>query len=484
MILLFAIMRPVPAAESRRRSLVLGLCCIAQFMVVLDISIVNVALPAIQSDLGFTGPNLQWAVNAYTLTFAGFLLLGGRAGDLFGRREVFAFGLGLFALASLAGGLAESQATLLAARAAQGLGGAIVAPASLSILATTFTEGAERNRALGLWGAMGGVGGAAGGLLGGLLTEQLSWRWTLLINVPFGIAVAAGALAWIARGVSRSSDRKAFDLSGAITITAALVVLTYGIVETDQHAWGSARTLTTFALGLALLGAFLIIERFVASAPLMPLRIFRSRQVSGANAVALCLGGGAFTMWYFTSLYFQDVLGYSPLQAGWAYLPMTMVLIWVSQYVSRHVVRLGSGVLLAGGMATLAVGLLGFARLPADASFLVDVLAPSIIVAIGVAIAFVTISIAANSGVPREDAGLASGMINSSRQIGGSIGLALLVTVASRHTAELDGVGHAAALAKGYDRAFLLGAIFSAIGALLSLGLLVRRRPMAQVTPA
>ena len=278
-------------------------------MVILDVAIVNVALPSIREDLGFSATGLQWVVNAYTLAFGGFLLLGGRAADLIGRREVFAGGLLLFALASLFGGIAQTDGQLVAARAAQGLGGAVVAPATLSILMTTFTEGGERNRALGLWGAMGGVGGATGALLGGILTQTLSWRWILLINVPIGIIAALVGLRVVTRGRRDVGAARSFDLSGALTVTAGLVVLTYGIVETDAHGWGSTRTLVTIALGLALLATFVLIEGRLATAPLVPLRIFRNRPVTAANIVVFCMGAAAFAMWYFLSLYLQQVHG-------------------------------------------------------------------------------------------------------------------------------------------------------------------------------
>ena len=305
-----------PAEAARHKSLILALCCLAQFMVILDVAIVNVALPSIREDLGFSATGLQWVVNAYTLAFGGFLLLGGRAADLIGQREVFAGGLLLFALASLFGGIAQTDGQLVAARAVQGLGGAVVAPATLSILMTTFTEGGERNKALGLWGAMGGVGGATGALLGGILTQTLSWRWILLINVPIGIVAALAGLRVVTRARRDVGAARSFDLSGALTVTAGLVVLTYGIVETDAHGWGSTRTLVTIALGLALLATFVVIEGRLAAAPLVPLRIFRNRPVTAANIVVFCLGAAAFAMWYFMSLYMQEVKGFDPIEAG------------------------------------------------------------------------------------------------------------------------------------------------------------------------
>jgi EmrB/QacA subfamily drug resistance transporter len=445
-------------------------------MVILDVSIVNVALPSIRSDLSFSPTDLQWVVNAYTLTFAGFLMLGGRAADILGRREVFAGGLLLFAAASLAGGLANSDGTLIAARAAQGLGGAVVAPATLSVLTTTFTEGHERNRALGLWGAMGGVGGATGALLGGALTETLSWRWILFINVPIGIGLAALALRAVMRGRRDATARRSFDLAGALSVTAGLVVLTYGIVRTDVNGWGSMRTLVTLALGLGLLGLFTVIEGRLAQAPLVPLRIFRSRQLSGANVVVFFMGAAAFAMWYFVSLYLQEVLGYSPMEAGLAFLPMTAAIIVCAQLAGRLTGRLGPGPVLTAGMALIATGMLGFGGVSADGGYWGDVLWPSLLTAAGIGLAFVPVTIAATAGVQGPEAGLASGLVNSFRQVGGSIGLALLATVATQRTGDVaSGVSHAVALTEGFQRAFLVGAAFAVAGAVVSLAVLVLR---------
>ena len=465
-----------------RRTWTLVLCCLAQFMVVLDVSIVNVALPSIRRGLGFSGADLQWVVNAYTLAFAGFLLLGGRAADLLGRRKVFIAGLLLFALASLVGGLAQDEGMLVAGRAAQGLGGAVVAPATLSILTTTFTEGAERNRALALWGAMGGAGGAAGALVGGLLTEWLGWRWILFINVPIGLAAAAAAARVVAEGRrAEASARRSFDVAGALTVTAGLVVLVFGIVRTEAWGWGDARTLGLLAAGLALLGAFVLIEGRLARAPLVPLRLFGSREVTGANLVVFALGASAFAMWYFVSLYLQERLGLSPLQAGLAFLPMSLAIVGVSTFAGRAVARVGAGRMLAAGMALIAVGMLLFARVATDGSYLADVLVPSLITAAGIGCSFVPVTIAAVAGVAYAEAGLASGLVNTFRQVGGSLGLAVLATLGAQRTADAlaGGAGAADALTAGYHRAFLAGAGFAAAGALVALVLLVRPGPGA-----
>jgi len=462
-------------AAARHRTAILVLCCVAQFMVILDVSIVNVALPSIQTDLHFSPGGLQWVVNAYTLAFAGFLMLGGRAADLIGQRSVFATGLALFGLASLAGGLAQSDGQLIAARAAQGFGGAIVAPATLSILTTTFTEGAERNRALGLWGAMGGAGGATGALLGGLLTDTLSWRWILLINVPVGLVAATAALRTVPAGRRAEHLRGSFDLLGALTVTAGLVTLTYGIVETEHHGWGSLRTIVTLGLGAALLATFLFIEGRLAQAPLVPLRIFRSRVLSGANIVVLCMGGAVFAMWYFMSLYLQNVLGYSPLQAGIAFLPMTLAIVVMSQVASRLTSRLGPGRVLTAGMAAIGGGMIGFSFISADGGYVSDVLGPSVLCAAGIGLSFVPVTIAATTGVAAREAGLASGLVNTSRQVGGSLGLALLATVATQRSAAVAGhMDAGAALTAGYGHAFVVGAGIALGGALLSLLTLVR----------
>ncbi len=468
-------------SEERRSSLprwpTLVLACVAQFMVILDVSVVNVALPSIRHDLGFTEDQLQWVVNAYTLTFAGFLLLGGRAADLLGRRRVFIGGLLLFSLASLAGGLSHGQAMLIAARAVQGLGGAVVSPATLAIITTTFREGRERNRALGAWGAMGGAGGAAGVLLGGILTQTLGWQWVLFINVPIGLAAAALALRFVVEGRAQGA-RRHYDVAGALSVTLGLVAIVFAVVRTDVNGWGSVKTIAVLAAGVALLGVFLLIEGQVAARPLMPLRIFRSRMLSGANAVVFMLGSSMFGMWFFVSLYLQQVLGYSPLKAGLAFVPMTVMIIIGSTVSSRLTQRLGPKALLAAGMLLQTVGLLIFAGVSANGSYASDVLLAGILTATGIGTAFVPATIAAVAGVAPGEAGLASGLINTSRQVGGALGLAILATVATAHTNSVLAAGHTgmhAALTGGFARAFTVGAGFSAAGAVIAL--IVLRSP-------
>jgi EmrB/QacA subfamily drug resistance transporter len=467
-------------SADRRKTLLLVLCCAAQFMVILDVSIVNVALPSIRADLGFSAVNLQWIVNAYTLTFAGFLLLGGRAADLIGRRPVFVAGLSLFALASLLGGLAQSQEMLIGARALQGLGGAIVAPATLSVLTTTFKEGSERNRALSFWGAMGGAGGATGALLGGVLTQGLGWEWILFVNVPIGAVAAWAAYRLVDPDRPGDARLRHFDLPGALTVTAGLVILVYAIVRTDVNGWGSASTLVVAGIGLALLALFLLIEGRFAERPLMPLSIFRVRTLSAANVVVFMLGAGAFAMWYFVSLYLQGVLGYSAIGAGVAFLPMTLAIVAGSTIAGRSVSRIGAGPMLIVGMSLIAIGMVLFARVPVDGHYLSDVLAPSLLTAAGIGLSFVPVSIAGTSGVARADAGLASGLLNTSRQVGGSLGLAILATIATQRTADLEhhGTRAGAALVSGYHHAFAVGSGFAVLGAIAAIALLprVRRR--------
>jgi EmrB/QacA subfamily drug resistance transporter len=458
------------------------LCCLAQFMVILDVSIVNVALPSIRRDLGFSATDLQWVVNAYTLTFAGFLLLGGRAADLLGRRRVFIAGLLLFAGASLLGGLSTSQGMLIAARAAQGLGGAVVAPATLSILTTTFAEGAERNKALAWWGAMGAAGGATGALLGGILTQVLGWEWILFVNVPIGIGAALAAQRLVGEGRADTAGRRHFDLAGAVTVTAGLVLLCYGIVRTDVKGWGSAETLGPMAAGLALIGVFLFIEGRLSARPLMPLSLFRSRTLTGANVVVFFLGASIFAMWYFVSLYLQQVLGYSPIEAGLAFLPMPIAIGIGSTFAGRSLVRFGAGPLLTVGMSMAAAGMLLFARLPADGRYLADVFGPGLLVAFGLGLSFVPVTIAAMAGVRGEQAGLASGLVNTSRQVGGSLGLAILATLATERT-QAVGTGTDALLA-GFHRAFEVDAAFAAVGAVCAAALLWRVKRVPQAAPA
>src|SRR3954454_11191216 len=446
----------------------LVLCCLAQFMVILDVSVVNVALPSIRGDLGFSVVDLQWVVNAYTITFAGFLLLGGRAADLLGHKKVLLAGLLLFAAASLAGGLSQGQGELIVARAFQGLGGAVVAPATLSILTTTFTEGAERNRALSVWGAMGAAGGAAGALVGGVLTDLLGWQWILFINVPIGVVAALAARRFIVEHARSAAGDRHYDALGALTVTAGLIVLTFGIVSTDQHGWGSPEALVPMVIGLALLGIFLVIEGRFSPRPLMPFHVFAVRSLSVANVVVFFLGCSVFAMWHFTSLYLQQVLGFSPIEPGVAFLPMTAAIATCATFAGRLASRVGPGLVLTAGMTLIALGMAGFSFIDAGGGYWSDVFAPSIVTAAGIGFSFVSVTIAGVAGVRRDEACLASGLITTSRQFGGSRGLPVLPTIASSHTAALTAGGHgpAAAVTGGFAVAFWVGAGFAAAGAL------------------
>jgi EmrB/QacA subfamily drug resistance transporter len=477
----------VQSAVDSTKRWTLVLCCVAQFMVVLDVSVVNVALPSIRDDLGFSVVDLQWVVNAYTLTFAGFLLLGGRAADLLGHKTVLLAGLLLFSAASLAGGLSQGQGQLVVARAIQGLGGAVVAPATLSILTTTFSEGAERNRALSAWGAMGAAGGAAGGLVGGVLTDALGWQWILFINVPIGLVAALAGRRFIVERVRTAAGERHYDALGALTVTAGLIALTFGIVRTDQHGWGSLQTLGPMAAGLALLAVFLVIEGRISPRPLVPLGVLAVRSLAVANVVVFFLGCAVFAMWYFASLYMQQVLGLSPIETGVAFLPMTAAIAIASTFAGRLSSRFGPGRVLTAGMTLIALGMAGFSFIDAGGGYWSDVLAPSVVTAAGLGFSFVPVTIAGVSGVRGDRAGLASGLINTSRQFGGSLGLAVLAAIASSRTAALDDGGHvtAAALTGGFSVAFLVGAGFAAAGALAAgAGLARAPRPVPEPEPA
>lgn len=472
--------RPGEATPGGRHGMVLALACVAQFMVVLDVSVVNVALPSIGRDLHYTPTGLQWVVNAYVLTFAGFLLLGGRAVDLFCRRKTFIFGLVLFSAASLVGGFAQNAAWLTTARAIQGVGGAVLSPATLTIIVTTFT-GRELARAIGLWGAMGGAGGAVGVLLGGVLTSELNWRWVLFINVPIGVVALVATMASLTEARRLEAGRK-LDVAGALLVTAGLAVLAYGIVSTDQYPWGSTRTLVTLGIAVALLAVFLFVEVRVATAPLMPLRLFRSRWVSGANIVMLLIGAAFFSMWYFLSLYLQNVLHFSPLRAGLAFAPMAVAIITGAQFSSRIITRTGQRALLLVGTALAAGGFVWLAQLTPDSGYWTDVFGGGVVVAFALGLMFTPLASAATADVAPAEAGLASGLLNTSRQVGGSIGLAALATIATDRTRSLTAAGHdvAQSLTAGYARAFLVAAGLSAVGFVAST--LVPRRSAAPST--
>ena len=475
-------------SKPSRPNLVLLVAGTAQFMVILDVSIVNVALPSIQADLGFSPQGLQWVVSAYTIAFAGFQLLGGRAADLFGQRRVLLGGLGLFTLASLAGGLAGSQHLLVVARAIQGLGSAVVAPATLTIVTAAFPEGPARTRALGIWGSMLGAGGTVGVLAGGVLTELLDWHWIFLVNVPIGALVAVAALAWVPeqtpeqRGAGRAGQ---IDLLGALTVTGGLVALVGGIVTGQQSGWAAASTLVCFALAAALLAAFALVEARAAH-PLVPLRVLRVRTTSGANLIVLLIGAALISMWFFLSLYLQDVLGYSPLRAGLAFVPMSLTIVAMTSVASRLVARVGVLAVLVAGLVLVGAGLAGFTRLPLAGAYTSDFLPPSLLATAGLGLTLVSSTVAAVAGGRPEERGLASGLVNTSRLLGGALGLALLSTVATSRAAALAAAGASrpAALTGGFHLAFALGAGMCLAGAVLAVVVLRGLGRPAAAAPA
>jgi EmrB/QacA subfamily drug resistance transporter len=468
-----------------RRWIALILLCFAQFIVVLDASIVNVALPSIGEALDFSQGNLAWVVNAYVLTFGGFLLLGGRLADLLGRRRVFISGLLLVAAASLAAGFAATEGQLIAARAAQGLGAAIISPAALSIVTNTFMDGSERNKALGAWGAVAGAGGAAGVLFGGILTDGPGWEWVLWINVPVALVVAALAPRLILESRSESATRH-FDTAGAVSVTAGLSVLVYAIVDATEAGWGSTQTLGLLALSATLIAAFVAIE-LRSRSPLVPFRIFRLRTLTGANVVGLLVGGSLFSMFFFITLYMQQVLGYSPIEAGLSYLPLALMIIVASGVASQLVTRIGFKPVLATGMVFIAGALVWFSQVSVGGGFASDILGPSLLAAAGLGFGFVTTTIAAVSGVREQESGLASGLINTSQQIGGALGLAVLATIANSRTDDLlANAGGTrpeltSALNEGFQSAFLGGAGIAALGLVLTLVLIRGRDSRAHI---
>ena len=470
----------------RAKNIALALLAMTQFIIVVDASIVNVALPTIGTALQFSQDDLSWVINAYTLTFGGFLLLGGRLADLLGRRRMFIVGLIFFSLASLAGGLATSDIQLIVARAFQGLGAALVSPAALSIVTTTFREGAERNKALGVWGAVAGAGGAAGVLLGGVLTEGLGWEWVLWVNVPIGLGAAFLATRLLPESRDEVDDRS-FDIPGAIAVTAGLALLVYSIVDAESAGWTSAQTLVGIGGALALIAAFLVIETR-ARKPLMPLNTFRLRTLRGANVVGILIGMSLFSMFFFISLYLQQVLRFSALEAGLAYLPLSIVIIISAGIASQVVTRIGFKPTLIFGSLLTAAGLLWFTQISVDGSFSSDVLGPSLLAAAGLGFSFVPVTIAAVTGTRPDQAGLASGLINTSQQVGGALGVAILASIATSVSGGIDPRGRLDAaqlgeLTNGFQTAFAVGAGFALTGALAA-ALLISSRDSREMAAA
>ena len=450
----------------RAKNLALLLLALTQFVVVIDASIVNVALPSIGSALDITQDNLSWVVNSYTLVFGGFLLLGGRLADFFGRRRMFMTGMALFGVASLAGGFAQSEEWLIVARAVQGLGAAIASPAALSIVTPTCPDGAERNRALGIWGAVAGAGGAAGVLLGGILTEWAGWEWVLFVNVPIAAFVVWQAPQRLLESRDEDERERTLDIPGAISVTAGLALLVYGLVDAVDQGWTSNTTILRVAVALVLIGIFVAIE-LRTRRPLVPFSIFRNRTLRGANVVGLLTGMSLFSMFFMITLYLQQVLGLDALQAGLAYLPLSAAIILAAGMAGQLVTRVGFKPVLISGLVLVGIGLAWFTQISADGSYWADVLGPSILAGVGLGLAFVPVTIAAMSGTKREEAGLASGLINTSQQVGGALGLAILASIANS-TTNNSSASELVALTDGFSMAFLVGAGFAFAGAALA----------------
>jgi EmrB/QacA subfamily drug resistance transporter len=459
--------------DTRRRWLALYVLCLGDLMIVLDTTIVNVALPSIRTDLGFSEASLAWVVNAYVLTFGGFLLLGGRLGDLFGHRRLFLIGITLFTAASLACGIATSQEFLVGARAVQGIGGAIVAAVALSLIMTLFTEPSERAKAMGVIGFVAAGGGSVGVLLGGVLTDVLNWHWVFLVNLPVGIAVFALCLVLLPAGRGLATAAR-LDVAGAVTVTASLMIAVYAIVNGNEKGWTSGQTLGLLAVAAALMALFLAIEARVRE-PLVPLRLFRLRNVATANVVGVLWSAAMFAWFFLSALYLQLVLGYSSLEVGLAFLPATLIMGSFSLGLSaKLVMRYGIRGPVAIGMLLVAIGLALFARAPVDGSFVVDVLPSMVILGLGVGMAMNPVLLAAMSDVEPSESGLASGLVNTSFMMGGALGLAVLASIAASRADGSAGSGdeHLAALTAGYHSAFIVGAVFALAAAVLAAALI------------
>jgi EmrB/QacA subfamily drug resistance transporter len=459
--------------DAKTRWYALIILCAGTLMIVLDSTIVNVALPSIRGDLHFSETSLAWVVNAYLLTFGGCLLLGGRLGDLYGHRRLFVGGIALFTIASLACGLSTSQGMLITSRAVQGIGGAVASAVSLSLIMNLFTEQADRAKAMGVFGFVASGGGSIGVLLGGVLTDVLTWHWIFLVNIPIGIAVVFISLRLLPDGEGHDSGGK-LDVAGAVTVTAALMLAVYAIVNGNQEGWLSARTLGTLAVAVVVLGAFLAIESRVSS-PLMPLALFKLRNLATANVVAVLWAAAMFAWFFLSALYLQLVLGYSPLNVGLAFLPGNIIMGVLSVGVSaRLVMKFGIKIPLGAGLLIAAIGLLLFARAPVHGTYWIDVLPSMILLGFGAGIAFNPVLLAAMSDVAPEESGLASGIVNTAFMMGGALGLAVLASLAaSRHdTLVAGGHAEAAALTGGYHLAFLVGALFAVAAATIGVLLL------------
>lgn len=458
-----------PAAASRL-GMVLAVCCATQFMVVMDASVVNVALPTISRSLHFNANSLQWVINAYTIAFAGFLLLGGRLADIFGRRRIFLIGITVFALSSLLGGLAFNGGWLIGARSIQGVAAAIVAPITLTVLATTFIEQKERAKAFGLWGAVSGAGGAVGVLIGGVITEWLSWRWILLVNVPVG-ALLFAATAWSVTELrDPDADPRRIDIVGALSATLGIMSLVYAVAEAQRYGWGSAQIIVAFVIAAVLLAFFMFDQVRLASQPLVPLSILRNRPVAVANVVAFAASAALFSTFYFFTLYTQGVLHYSPMRTGLSYLPLSVGIFLGARGIAPKMMRIGPRWVLVTGLVLSVIGLAWLSRISVHASFTADLLGPTLLLGLGQGMATAATANLATANLPYQQAGVASGLLNTNRQLGGAIGLAVLVALAVARTSQqlaTAGHSHAAALhapASGYGLAFFGAAVFAAVG--------------------
>jgi len=477
------------ARRPDRRGIALALVLGAQLMIILDMTVVNIALPSIARGLHFSEPSLSWVLNAYTLTFGGLLLLGGRAGDILGRRRVFIAGIALFTAASLAGGLATSEAWLLAARAVQGVGGAIASPAVLALIAASFAEGRERTRALSIYTAVAMGGGSLGLVLGGVITEWVSWRWVLFVNVPIGIAVALTAPLFLPES-QRQPGR--FDLVGALTSTAGMTSLVYGFIQAASHGWSDRMAMAAFAAAAVLLAVFLVNESR-ARQPITPLRLFADRGRSGSYATRLLLVAGMFGMFYFLTQFVQDILGFSPLQAGISFLPMTAALFAVSRLSPRLLARFGAKPLMVVGLLPAVAGMAWLSRISPDSTYVSGVLGPMLLLGTGMGVAFVPLTMASLAGVRPQDSGAASSMVNVTQQVGGSLGLAILVTAFA--TATRNAIRHPAAhitslaqapqqvIVHGMASAFTLAAVFDVLALLIVLLVIRDRAPQPAGVP-
>jgi EmrB/QacA subfamily drug resistance transporter len=476
-----AVQEPAPPAQpdssegglSTRSVWLLVVCCVAQFMVILDLSIVNVALPSIQDSLSFSQADLQWVVDGYAIAFAGFLMLGGRAADHFGQRKTFVVALAVFSLASLAGGIAGSREMLIAARIAQGLGGALMAASSLAIVTSSFPPGPQLHRAIGLWAAMNGLGGAAGTLFGGIITQEISWRWVLLINPPIGVAAAIVAFA-VVKDRRRAPGAK-FDLGGALLLTIGQIVLVYGIVEGGVFGWTSGRAVIPIVIGLAMLASFGVVESRLASQPLIPFKEL-TKPLNVANGIVLLFSAALFPMWFVGSLYLQQVLGLSPLHTGLVFLPMALTIMVCARSAGKLVSNFGVRPVLGGGLIMMTVGMVLFARIGASGSAIGYILVPGVLTAAGIGFSIVPSTIAATQGAKQGQTGLASGLVNTSRQVGGGLGLAILITLATERTTHLIGANHAVpqSLTEGFRLAYWIAAGLTGAAAVMTFALVQR----------